>query len=186
MKNALSMVNNETGLREPTLRYHFYKQGCEQNKSHGANLLTDEQDVLLESMVLSFSACSHSIKSPWLTKIVEEVFNVTLSPSWAKRWIQGKKHLFSEKKSKHLSGKRIKSTSLDEITSFLDAFEKAINTHTYRDFNCINYDETRISIGTDGEIVVNEQENLEQMSMEWRRGQLPLYSLFNLPLERFG
>ena len=127
-----------------SVRNKYYRQRTLITKTHGNQLLTDEQELFL-SIVLSVLSSHHlPANVSTLPKIVKSMFGVHFSEATAKNFIARHNHDLSIRKSKVLTKSRKEEVILDDCTTFIAELEAARRRFPLKKENVINYDETRV------------------------------------------
>lgn len=154
LREALDIIEEEKEVSSHTVKDWYYKCGGNPSRSHGNQLLTKDQSKLLESIVISFSACSVPLEPFRILEIVETLFHVHPSKSWASKWMKKRMHLLSMRTSKTLAISRKVGVTIEDVERFCDLLERSQEYHHYAERQVINYDETRICIGSTPHLVV--------------------------------
>ena len=119
--------------------------------------MTKRDNETLLHVAISFSASNMALTKLTLGKVVRECFGKDPSRAWIKRWLSRHKSDVSPKKTKHLASKRNTTDMLAEVASFIDAVESARERWPMTASNVLNYDETRICVSTDGNILLESK-----------------------------
>ena len=117
-------------------------------------MLTNEQNETLLTVALAFSGANVAWNKQVLALAVKALLDLTPNSKWCRRWIHSHKKALTPRKSKHLSKKRSTAAMLGEVGSFLNVVEDSQQYRTMKAGNVINYDETRVCVSSEGEILL--------------------------------
>ena len=155
--DSLAKVSSETGTNIDALRSEYYRKYRVQERHHGNRLLTKRQEDVLLHLAVSFSACNKGWNRRLFRTVMKEVFDLSPSRHWMNDWTKANKKHLSQRKTKHLAKKRNSSDMLAEVESFIHQVEDQRTRTTMTASNVVNYDETRVAITTDGEVVLESK-----------------------------
>ncbi len=151
---SLQIVAKEEGLTIAAVRSMYYRANLTKDRSHGNRLLTKQQEVVLLHLAVSFSVANKGWNMRLFRTVMTKVFDVAPGRHWYRAWLKENKKFLSRRKSKHLAKKRNSNYMLTEVASFIDQVEEMRLTSPMTEHNVVNYDETRVCITTDGEMIV--------------------------------
>ena len=157
LSEALSQVADEFDTSPDSVRGHYYRAGGNQTRAHGNQLLTNDQSQTLLTVALAFSGANVAWNKQVLALAVKTLFDITPNSKWCRRWIKANVKALTPRKSKHLSKKRSTATMLGEVGSFLNAVEDSQQYLTMKASNVVNYDETRVCVSSEGEILLEKR-----------------------------
>ena len=157
LSEALSTVANEFDTSPDAVRGQYYRAGGNVARAHGNQLLTDEQNETLLVVALAFSGANVAWNTQILALAVKALFDITPNSKWYRRWISSNKKALTPRKSKHLSKKRSTSEMVGEVGSFLNAVEDSQQFRPMKAAIVINYDETRVCVSSEGEILLERR-----------------------------
>lgn len=143
-KAAFSLVAKEQHLSTKAVQSCYYRHKPHSKTMHGNCKLTEVQDKLLLSLVMSLSACHFAVTCSQLVAIVKNVFAVKVGHSWVYAWLKQHKNLPTMQCSKFIETKRLSMSTVDSVMDFCDALELSMDAYRYAPNNVYSYDETCI------------------------------------------
>jgi hypothetical protein len=154
LKKALFAISKETDFAIHQLKYQYYENGGSPTKAHGNRLLTDEQEDRIRILAVSFSAANMPWNKSILSRSVFEIAGIVPNSRWCRRWISANAKWVAQRKCKHLAKKRNTDGMLAEVESFIVAVEETQSLTAMSAHNTVNYDETRVCVTTEGEVLL--------------------------------
>ena len=152
--DAIRSVSRETGMTVDALRCAYYRANIDRDRTHGNRLLTKRQEEVLLHLAVSFSVANKGWNMKIFKSVMKNLFDIQPERHWYKKWMTENKKYLSKRKSKFLAKKRTSSDMLAEVSSFIGQVE-AVLAHTGMTAdNVVNYDEARVCIDTNGELVM--------------------------------
>ena len=152
LSKALSLAADEFDTSPDSVRGHYYRAGGNPTRSHGKQLLSDDQNQTLLTVFFAFAGANVAWNKQVLALAVKTLFDVTPNSKWCARWIQANANALISWKSKHLSKKRSTSSMVSEVGSFLNAVGDSQRYLPMKATNVVNNHETRICVSSEGKI----------------------------------
>ena len=152
--NSLAKVTFETGTNIDALRSEYYRKYRVQERQHGNRLLTKRREDVLLHLAISFSAVNKGWNRRLFRTVMKEVFDLSPGRHWMNDWTKANRKYFSQRKTKHLAKKHNSLDMLAEVQSFIRQVEDRRTRSTMTASKVVNYDETRVAITTDCELVL--------------------------------
>ena len=118
---------------------------------HGNRLLSFEANRLLLALVIAFSAAHMALTVPQLRHQVDVHYGIKMAKQTAYNWADRHRRWIKKRKTKQLARGRVSDDIVDDCQAFCELFKAAGNEFQMSAKNVINYDETRVMVGTGGE-----------------------------------
>ena len=120
-------------------------------KSHGARLLSDDQELILLYAAQAFSAANEGLIPSQIKTIARELWKVELKSSWISNWLQRHKKDISFRRCVGLTKNRLDVEQLEQdLRSFIDQLTKRYKTIRFPPACIFNVDETRVAFKETG------------------------------------
>lgn len=156
LKDACDIIEEETGQHWNTTRQQYFRRGgslgSPKKKKHGNCSLTEEQERILLSVATVYSIMHEGLTLNGLRKQVKNIFDVNVGYKWARNFEKRNKDEMKMKKTKLLASKRVDKTIPENVVEFICQVETINEFYPMSSSTVMNYDETRVFIGMDGEI----------------------------------
>ena len=152
LKNACETVEAESGRKWQSTKQLYVRYGGSQERKHGLCKLTLEQESILLSMVIVYSAMHETLSLGELQEHVQKSFGVDVGKKWASGFMKRHKEELSERKTRLLASKRIDETIAGHVAEFIGQVEMVSQAYPMRETNVFNYDETCVYIADEGPI----------------------------------
>ena len=150
LKAGCEQIQDENGQLAGTTKKQYQRRCTAPAKAHGNQKLTDEQENILVSMVVVYSAMHESLKACDLQQHVLAAFGVEVGKSWANYFLQRHNNAISKRKTKILASKRVDGTITEHVAEFIGQVETVAEVYPMKASNVVNYDETWVYISEVG------------------------------------
>jgi hypothetical protein len=150
--NACKCVGRSNNRTAKSVEYIYYNMGGNTISPHGHSLLTFQQEAILLGLLLAFSAVGNPLTAPEFKTHAELMLQKPISEATAWRWLATHDQEVSKRKTKKLAGKRADPWSIHEAKMFCASLSTSLDYFIMTGKNCVNYDETRIVLGTGGNV----------------------------------
>ena len=121
---------------------------------------------------MGFSGANMGMNSHILLKAVMILCGKRPGRTWTRSFLQRCKKMVSQRRSKQLATKRNLSSIAGDVASFIDAVEEHSKSFLMKADNVFNCDETRVCVGSDGEIILEQASKERANAMTPRRSTL--------------
>jgi hypothetical protein len=152
LKDACEIVGQKKDKTANSVKRTYYRQGGNKQISHGNCLFSFHQGALLLALILAFSAVNNPLTPHRVKENMETVTGIVMSDSALYSWIERHHSTIRKRKSKKLAKKRATKKSLDDVAQFCASLEYGLTNFVMQENNCINYDETRVVLGSGNQI----------------------------------
>jgi hypothetical protein len=167
LKNGCAIISKREGMTSAAVKKCYQRCFSHPTKNHGNETLTIDQKTILTSMILDFSGCNLP-----LTPQQQLLFClISIADSTLYRWLNSLKSQIKQKKTKVLSKKRMDPWIVQECAEFIASLQESQQQLPMFASNCVNYDETRLFVTTDG-ISRLERVDKNQNEMLGDKGEL--------------
>lgn len=145
---AVKIVAKETNVGVTALSRAWYRAqdgGC----GHGNRKLTDDEEVALCMVAISFSRLDLPLTRRALRRLVHDTWNISVGDHWVRGFLHRHKNALSVRIPGTLDGKRHGRVDSAELLRFLECFGKLLACKKFSAKGIVNYDETRIFLSND-------------------------------------
>ena len=150
LKGSCKKIEKEHGQKWSTTKQQYVRaqaansdNGDQIQKNHGLCKLSNHQENILLSIVVTFSIMNMGLKAFQIMEFVNLLWGVAISYNWIKRFKTKWKSELSKKKTKLLADKRTNKILSDDVLDFIAQVEVVKEVHPMTAKNSFNYDETR-------------------------------------------
>ena len=164
---AFSQVARELNLTVGSVRNRYYRQGGGGENLGNRSLTPDQEKQVLYS-VLGVSQVDMDWTAKQTQQMIRSVFGVTISSNWVRRFNDRHKNLLSSRETTPLGEKRSNPGCLDAVKGFVDSVEKFLQEFPIAARQVVNYDESRITIRSDGKLRLKRLVSREKKKAQHR------------------
>lgn len=148
LKDTMIKCSMKFHIKKSSCYTFYYKYVNKKEDGHKNALLTENQNIILEGLVLAHAAASIPFTFAQISSWAVKLFNIpTPSRNWASMWVKARPDRLRVSKGKLMAKKRVNDIIISEVDQFCEVMEVNFHRYHFSDFNCVNYDETRIVIG---------------------------------------
>ena len=152
LKKACEIVAGEVKKSEASVCKHFCCSGGNPDKQHSLHKLTLEEENILTGIITVYSICHEALTVADVIAEVDLQFNVAVTKTWVKNFLQQHHNAIRARKTKLLAKKRIDPHMADQIADFCAQVETVSEFHPIQAGNVVNYNEMRVWLSPEGVI----------------------------------
>lgn len=147
-------VGKRYNVTSNAVRNLYYRRRGQQRKKHGNCALTIQQEILLLGITLAFSACHLGFRPLQIIEVGTALWGLHLGKSTVYRFCKRHEEAISARKKKYLAKKRTDSNMVKYVAAFCASLDVGVENFKYMAKNVVNYDETRVVVGCDNQLVL--------------------------------